>query len=349
MTMRSFLTARHCQEAFAALGEISTFGEVLRYHDANRFRSVQFGFGDGNKRHDFYYNAAYLEAHCERVSDYLQRGGYFAKHTVQHGEFLVKGKDIYLNLNGCVTMVVDTQTVTEADIEAVLQHFYAPTDEEKAQIFVLLKDQYRGYFPHRRQLRNVAVDLENSYGEGFLDFHQHTTQSLRDKNGLVLLHGAPGTGKTTYIKYLTSLVERDFIFVPEFLSDAIASPDILPLLMRMNRPVIIIEDAEKMLVSRDTTTNNLVSSVLNLSNGILGDCLEASVICTFNTNLQNIDRALLREGRLIGNWEFDLLDVERCRKIAQANGIQIEIEQPMSVSQIINHQGVVSNTNGVAA
>lgn len=347
--MRSFLTAQHCKEAFAAFGDIRSFGEMLRFHDANRFREVRFGFGEENKRHDFYYNAAYLDAHCERISDFMQREGYFRQSDIHYGEFLVNGKDIYLNLSGCVTMVIDVTTVTEADIEAVLQHFYAPIDEEKAQIFVLLKDQYRGYYPHRRQLKNVAIDLEHSYGEGFGAFHQHTVRSLQEKNGLVLLHGVPGTGKTTYIKYLTSLVERDFIFVPEFLSDAIASPDILPLLMRMDRPVIIIEDAEKMLVSRDTTTNNLVSSVLNLSNGILGDCLEASVICTFNTDLQNIDRALLREGRLIGNWEFDLLDVERCRKIAQANGIQIDINQPMSVSQIVNHQNVISNTNGVAA
>jgi hypothetical protein len=103
-----------------------------------------------------------------------------------------------------------------------------------------------------------------------------------------------------------------------------------------------------MLVSRDTNVNNLVSSVLNLSNGILGDCLEASVVCTFNTDLQNIDRALLREGRLIGNWEFGKLDVARCRKVAALQGIELDVVKPMTVSELVNHKSVRSNTSIMA-
>lgn len=178
-----------------------------------------------------------------------------------------------------------------------------------------------------------------------MEFHQHVENALKEDNGLVLLHGLPGTGKTIYIKFLSSIINRDFIFIPEVLADSINSPELLPIILMLERPVIVIEDAEKMLVSRDKNTNNKVSSILNLSSGILGDYVNASVICTFNSDLHSVDKALLRKGRLIGNWEFNLLDVERCRKVAALHGIEMENTKPMTVSDILNHKNTVSNTS----
>lgn len=343
--MRKYLNDAFCQQAFEGLKEICSFGEVLKFHAPTRFQSVHSGFGMNDDRYDFYTNQAYLDEHCERISNIMVRTGTFsARSGSDYGDFLVKGKDICLTISGCIELVVDKNTVTEADINEVLQHFYTPIDEDKAQIFILLKNQHYGYYAQRRSLDKLEVDIENSYGDGFVKFHEHVVQSLESRNGLVLLHGAPGTGKTTYIKHLSALVDRDFIFIPEILSEIIGSPDLLPILLGLDRPVIIIEDAEKMLISRETNVNNLVSSILNLSNGIFGDLLGASVICTFNTDLQNVDRALLREGRLIGNWEFTALDVERCRKVAVQQGIQLNIDKPMTVSEVVNYKSIISNT-----
>lgn len=344
--MRDYLNGSLCKEAFHAFGYICCFNDVLRFHDLTRFKSVEFSNGEEGKRFDFTINREFLDQHCERVSELMiQTGDYKGSEDNYYSDFLVRGKDISLHVcTSSLQLVVDVYTVTEADIEAVLRHFYPPMDAEKAQISLLLKNKDRGYYFQKRQLENVSVNLEDSYNEGFISFHQHVVQELNKRNGLVLLHGLPGTGKTTYIKYLSSIVNRDFIFIPEILSDAINSPELVPILMRMERPIIILEDAEKMLVSRDKNVDNKVSSVLNLSNGILGDYIDASVICTFNTDLQNIDRALLREGRLIGNWEFGKLDVERCRKVAASQDIQLDIIKPMTVSEILHHKNILSNT-----
>lgn len=67
---------------------------------------------------------------------------------------------------------------------------------------------------------------------------------------------------------------------------------------------IVIEDAEDLLVSRDTNHNSGISMLLNLTDGLLGQSLGIQVICTFNTHVSNIDRALLRKGRLIALYEF---------------------------------------------
>jgi len=346
--MRDYLSGTFCKEAFEALGDHSSFNDVLRFHDVTRFRRVKFGDGKAGKRYDYAVNQKFLKQHCERVFRFvIQTGDFKIKGSKEDytGYYLVNGKDIALDISASsLGMVVDVTTVTQEDIEAVLQQFYSIDKTKKARIFILLNDKRWGYYSEKRPLENVPIDLDNSYAEGFVAFHKHVVKSLKKQNGLVLLHGMPGTGKTTYIKYLSSIVNRDFIFIPEVLSESINSPELLPELLKLERPVLVIEDAEKMLVSRDKNSHNKVSSVLNLSNGILGDYVNASVICTFNSDLQEIDKALLREGRLIGNWEFGALDVERCRKIAAAQGIELDITKPMTVAEILHHKNILSNT-----
>jgi hypothetical protein len=347
--MRNYLSGAYCKEAFSGMGSMyQSFNDMLRFHDATRFQLVEFSDGETRRPYHYTLNKKFLREHCERLfKKVLNTGKYKVKGVEDDftGEYLVRGKDIALEVYGSsLEMVVDVHTVTQEDIEAVLGQFYKSSRKNKARIFILVSNKFSGYYSQKRPLENVSVDLENSYGEGFVAFHEHVVQELKDQNGLVLLHGLPGTGKTTYIKHLSSVVNRDFIFIPEVLSDSIDSPELLPVLLKMHRPVIIVEDAEKMLASRDKESNNKVSSILNLSNGILGDYVNASVICTFNSDLQVIDKALLREGRLIGNWEFGKLDVERCRKIAAAQGITIDITQPLTVSEVLNHKKTVSNS-----
>ena len=47
--------------------------------------------------------------------------------------------------------------------------------------------------------------------------------------------------------------------------------------------------------------------LLNLTDGMLGESLGIQVICTFNTDVRNIDKALMRKGRLIASYEFQEL------------------------------------------
>ena len=54
-----------------------------------------------------------------------------------------------------------------------------------------------------------------------------------------------------------------------------------------------------------------VSQLLNAADGIIGDCINAKIICTFNTRLNNIDKALVRKGRIKVNYEFGELTQDR--------------------------------------
>ena len=163
-------------------------------------------------------------------------------------------------------------------------------------------------------------DLELNYGKGFLDLHDTIVKRLNTKNdkGIILFHGENGTGKTTYIKFLTKFVtNKDILFIPPSMAEMLSEPSIIPFLMEHQNSILLIEDAEKVIADREGNPQSQagVSNILNLTDGILGDCLNIQVIATFNTSRERIDKALLRKGRLICEHKFDKLSVKDANKL----------------------------------
>lgn len=184
-----------------------------------------------------------------------------------------------------------------------------------------------------------ALDVALNYGDDFVPVFNKIISRLNNKNdkGIVLLHGVPGTGKTSLIKYIAKKTRKEIIFVPPSMAEAITSPGFIPFLMNHSNSILIIEDAERILTNRNQQgANQGVSNILNLSDGILGDCLNIQVIATFNTNLTNIDSALLRKGRLIAEHEFKKLDVAQSNKLLRHLGFSFIATEPMALTDIYN-------------
>lgn len=190
------------------------------------------------------------------------------------------------------------------------------------------------------ELNTPKIDLTLNYGSNFKSIHDTIINRLNTKNdkGIVLLHGEPGTGKTTYIKYLTTLVkDKHMIFVPPMMAESLTDPSIIPFLMDYKNSILIIEDAEKVLGSRETgSMGQSTSNLLNLTDGILGDCLNIQIIATFNTKRDNIDDAFMRKGRLIAEHKFEKLNVEDTNKLLEHLKKDIVVDQEMALSDIYN-------------
>jgi energy-coupling factor transporter ATP-binding protein EcfA2 len=182
------------------------------------------------------------------------------------------------------------------------------------------------------------IDIALNYGKDFLPAHNVIVNKLNETNskGIVLLHGTPGCGKTTYIKYLTTLIpNKDIIFIPPSFAESLAEPSIVPFLMNYKNSILIIEDAEKVISEREFNgSSTAVSNLLNLTDGLLGDCLNIQVIATFNMKKEKIDKALLRKGRLICEYEFGELSVEDSNNLLIALNKDYRTDVKMTLSDI---------------
>jgi ATP-dependent 26S proteasome regulatory subunit len=79
----------------------------------------------------------------------------------------------------------------------------------------------------------------------------------------------------------------------------------------------------------------VVSTILQLTDGLFSDYLNIKIICTFNTNIERVDKALLRKGRMIANYEFKPLSKEKTNKILKARGYTVT-DKEMVLADIFN-------------
>ena len=164
------------------------------------------------------------------------------------------------------------------------------------------------------------VDLHMHYNDDFGPVSDTIIKALRNDKGkgIVLLHGKHGTGKTSYLRYLLSILDKNIIYVSPDMSNRISDPSFLSFLMQHKNSILIIEDAENVIRTREAGENQAVANLLNVTDGILGDGLNFKVICTFNTGFENIDPALRRKGRMIAQYEFTDLSEEKTQNLVKS-------------------------------
>ena len=191
------------------------------------------------------------------------------------------------------------------------------------------------------QVPKGKIDLSENYSDDFLPVHSLLLRELQSKSrsGIVLLHGKSGTGKSTYLNMLISKLKKDVIILSPRILNSLDHPDMVNTLTQFQDSILIVEDAEELITTRDTNRTSGIAWLLNLTDGLLGDSLKIKVICTFNTPLKNIDEALLRKGRLIARYEFKELSIEKSILLLKKLGVENpEVNSPMTLADIYHHK-----------
>lgn len=202
----------------------------------------------------------------------------------------------------------------------------------------LIVNGSEGLAVRKFEMAEMNLDISSNYNDDFAEFDDVVVGSLNKKDkGIVLLHGKPGTGKTSYIRSLLSRVNKRFIYLPPDMSNYLSEPSFINFLSRQANTVLVIEDAEQVLQERQGGGRSSISNLLNLSDGLLSDCLKIQVICTFNAQLTKIDKALLRKGRIIAKYEFLPLSVKKSNALLENLGTEFRTDKPMTLAEIFNH------------
>lgn len=199
----------------------------------------------------------------------------------------------------------------------ILEDCIEEVKEKKSKLWLLDKDL---------SLKDIELNYHSKYpiselfNDDFINVDKRINKWIADSNnnGIVILHGSPGTGKSSYIKSLIDKYRQSsFIYVTKEVFNTLVSTSIYDLVRAFTGSIIIFEDCESLVQSRDKFGNNLLSTILNMSDGILSSCKVCKFIVTFNSPLKDIDPALLRKGRCFIKYEFKKLERDKCVKLLE--------------------------------
>lgn len=182
-------------------------------------------------------------------------------------------------------------------------------------------------------------DISMNYPKEFRPNIKKITDSLNEESkGLYLFSGVPGTGKTSFVNYLANTVSKQFIYIPNTMVNSLDNPTFIDFLSNFSNSVLIIEDAEECLKTRGSGNTGMVSTILNITDGLLGEILKIAIIATYNADDKIIDPALLRKGRLKHKHYFDKLSVEDAQELVEKLELKLTVDKPMSLGDIYNHE-----------
>jgi len=223
------------------------------------------------------------------------------------------------------------------ELTTAVSQFKQKERRQPLEINLIVQDRNKLYLK-AMEIKRTKLDLGLFYDEDFKETDELIRKRLNKKNdkGIVLLHGLPGAGKTSYLRHLIGRIKKRVLFLSPAVADNLMNPEFIQLLIDNPNTVLIIEDAENIIMDRKHNAGSSVSNLLNVSDGLLADFLSIQLICTFNNSVALIDNALLRKGRLIAKYEFGKLSVPKAQRLSKHLGFDSVIDKPMTIAEIAN-------------
>ena len=290
-------------------------------------------------------NLWFVENYKTEIKDvhFIKRHFNGSKQSIYDDIFYILYEDLLVdfdNDNSIVRFLFRQTAISKVeDIIKTIKKFKERKEKHKPEINLLVHSKI-GFSSQALPITKPKLNIEDNYNDDFKTVHQTIFSRLSKNNnkGLVLLHGKPGTGKTSYIRYLIASLKKEVFFLPPNMAKCITDSSLISILIDNPNSIFVIEDAENIIVDRETHGGSAVSALLNISDGLLSDCLNIQIICSFNTDISKVDNALMRKGRLIAKYEFKELETAKAQLLSNKLNFDTKIYKPMTLTEIYNQQ-----------
>lgn len=269
------------------------------------------------------------EKTTEKVREYLvQQGGklIYQFHHEHAGSclFLWDESIVELEHSGKNYMSISVNSLSK-EFVTELRNFIKPlfvTEIAQGHVFAIVS---QGGGLSLNNIGNAGISLERrNYNPKVLEDYDYVVKDLNSSSPsgrIAIMEGEPGTGKTHLVRaMLMEVPDAMFVLVSPDLVSQMGGPQLLPLLLSQRRnqngPIILVlEDADKCLVTRQGDNINSIQSLLNLGDGILGSLLDLRIIATTNAKKLEMEQAIMRPGRLSRRLEVDLLSANTAKNV----------------------------------
>ena len=150
----------------------------------------------------------------------------------------------------------------------------------------------------KRSLESVFIDKKDAIVRDLESFM--SSQAIYTERGIkykrnYLLHGPPGTGKTSFITAIGSMYNLD-IFMVNFGGNVSDSAFIKLISKLPERSLLVLEDIDCLFESRESKTNISFSTILNMLDGFA--CKNRLITFMTTNHKDKLDSALTRPGRI---------------------------------------------------
>jgi predicted AAA+ superfamily ATPase len=186
---------------------------------------------------------------------------------------------------------------------------------------------------------NIDVDLMDLYYNSSTrkGINKLIKQIKKSDNGLCILYGDRGTGKTSAITHIANKLDRIVMFIPNnMMEHTINNPDFKRFLKKYHKPIIVLDDCEMMFSDYFSKANVTVNNLLQMVDGFQANSLDATFILLFNSEDDSeIDHTLLDSNNLIDVIEFEYLEADEAKELASHLGDKVKFKNKTRLIDII--------------
>jgi hypothetical protein len=269
----------------------------------------------------------------------------YGKNTLTYNGVNIYVNIIQFNKPICAAEVVDFHSIMEVQVlnndntlndnKIQIKQFFAECLEhydniilnklnEKGKTTIYIWDEYWETLEKgiSRPISTVYLDgVEEKIKQTLLDFKSDETREMYEKFGIswkynMLLHGLPGTGKTSLIYSLASELDMNIALLS--FTRKMEDSDFMRALRRLpENTILIIEDIDTIFEARkknDEMKNNITfSALLNTLDGIAH--MHGQIIIMTTNHPLVLDKALIRPGRVDKSIEFGYSNKNQVKKM----------------------------------
>lgn len=187
---------------------------------------------------------------------------------------------------------------------------------------------------------NVEIARPCFYPYINVDLSEYFNAFMESDENILILYGAPGTGKSTFLR--TLIAHKNYNAHLVYNDTLVVRPEVILNFYKSKSTILAYEDIDKHLGSREGG-NTLMSTFLNATEGIVKEKGKKVIFSTNLNNIDKIDPALLRKGRCFDIIKFELLTVHEARAVEEEMKLEpqdLSSKDKWSLSEILNPPNV---------